>query len=242
MKGLRKSLKIKVISGLVVLFAGILGGIVFVNISGQKEQVTLGVQDSIRMLIDAVYNGMIYPMSIGDEKTIRQQIRDFKTSMEGVDIAIFGFDQNITYASEAEKEGFNVIDRIHSDQLAGSVDLLIKNGEFPKSAFEEIIEGDHYLTLVRPILNQKLCHHCHGSSHQVLGGLMVRKNNEHTYASLSALRRENLIIGLIGGLLTILFVYFLITKLVTNPVKEIRTILDIWNFQKKAFISTISVF
>jgi methyl-accepting chemotaxis protein len=222
MKGLRKSLKIKVISSLVVLFACVLGGIIFVNVSGQKEQVISQVQDSIRMLIDTVYNGMIYPMSIGDEKTIRQQMRDFKASMEGVEIAVFGFNRNITYASEEEKEGLNLFSQIHSDDLSGSIDLLIKNGELPRSAFEEIIEGDHYLTLVRPILNQKLCHHCHGSSHQILGGLMVRKNNEHTYASLSALQKENLIIGLIGSLLTVLLVYFLITKLVTNPVKEIK--------------------
>ena len=76
--------------------------------------------------------------------------------------------------------------------------------------------------MLRPILNQKLCHHCHGSSRRILGGLMVRKYNEHTYTSLSALQSKNLIIGLTGVLLTILLVYFLITKLVTNPVKEIK--------------------
>ena len=223
MKGFRKSLKIKVMFSLFILFAGVLSGIIFVNVSGQREQVISQVQDSIRMLIDAVYNGMIYPMSTGDEKTIRQQMRDFKASMEGVEIAIFGIDRNITYASEAKKEGLNVISQTYSNDLSDSIDRLIKDGELPSSAFEEVIEGEHYLTLLRPILNHKLCHHCHGSSHRILGGLMVRKNNENTYVNLSALKSENLVIGLIGGLLTILLVYFLITKLVTNPVREIKS-------------------
>ncbi|HUU39384.1 MAG TPA: hypothetical protein VMW42_00440 [Desulfatiglandales bacterium] len=107
MKGLRKSLKIKVISSLAALFAVVLSGIIFMNIASQRREIISQVQNSIRMLIDVVYNSMIYPMSVGDEKTIQQQMNDFKASMEGVEIAIFGFDKNITYASEIEKKGLN---------------------------------------------------------------------------------------------------------------------------------------
>jgi methyl-accepting chemotaxis protein len=60
----------------------------------------------------------------------------------------------------------------------------------------------------------------------VLGGLVVRQLNEKIHASISALRIKNLTMGLSGALLTILLVYFLIARMVVNPVKMLKNQAD----------------
>ena len=77
------------------------------------------------------------------------------------------------------------------------------------------------MTILRPILNEKNCHHCHGASRSVLGGLMIRQNIEKVYRALGTLKNKNIFIGIVGIFITILMIFLLISNLVTKPIKHI---------------------
>jgi methyl-accepting chemotaxis protein len=221
MKKIRESLQIKVIGSLTLLFSLIIGSIISVNINSQRRQIMSSVEESAETVAGAVYNSMLHPMSVGDEETIREQMKNFKQSMSGLKVAIFGFDKLITYASDDDGEGNPVSNDINSATLASAVDEMIATGKVPGRSFEDENGARRSLTVLRPMLNDKRCHHCHGSSRSVLGGLMVRQDIEGMYVNLRDLRSQNLVIGAAGGIVSLLFLSFLISRLVVRPVRRL---------------------
>lgn len=217
-----QGLQVKVLVSLAAVFLLVLGIIISLNMFGHKRDVSQQTTNAGLQLADAVYTSIVFPMSQGDSKTVKRQMGDFGKFLTDVEILIFGIDKKIVYASKEGKAGKDLAEEIREPSVKEAVEKSLAEGEVLKTSYEETLGGARYLSVVRPILNGKRCYHCHGSSHPVLGGLVVRQLNESAYVSMSSLRNRNLIIGLGGGFLTILLVSFLIARLVIRPVKEIR--------------------
>ncbi|RZB34955.1 MAG: methyl-accepting chemotaxis protein [Desulfobacteraceae bacterium Eth-SRB1] len=210
------------IGGLAILFSLILGSIIYINISDQRSHIKAGLVHTANMLADTFYNGMIYPMATGDSKAIELQMEGFEAfTEEGEEVLIFGFDKQISYASEKNRIGNKVTELTDSSDLKAAINQLIQNGRSDKTGYEEIAGGKPYLTTIRPILNENRCSHCHGSSQSVLGGLMVRESLEMIYKDLGKLRNKNIIIGLFGSLIVILTLFLLISRVVIRPIKRV---------------------
>ena len=216
------SLQAKVLAALTTLFLVVLGSIIYVNMWDHTKDVREKTNEAGHELADSIYTSMIFPMSKGDSRTIKKQMAELRKSAKDMEVLIFGTDKKVVYASETEKEGTYLTQQIREASLKEALDTMLSDGKVLKTGYEEIIGGKRYFSVLRPILNETRCYHCHGSSHHVLGGLVVRQLNEKMYASISALRTRNLIMGLGGALLTILSVYFLIARLVVNPVKMLK--------------------
>lgn len=221
-----KRLQVKVVVSLAVVFLVVLGSIIYMNMWHHTTDVRDKTQEAGFELADAVYTSMVFPMSRGDSETVRSQMIDYAKTMEDMDILIFGFDKKVVYASDSTWVGTDLSDQIHDASLAATVDEMLNDGRAPGDSYEETLDNGRHLSVVRPILNEQRCYHCHGSSRHVLGGLIVRQLNEEMYASLTALRNRNLIIGLGSSLFTILLFYLLIARVVINPVKEIKETAD----------------
>ena len=65
---------------------------------------------------------------------------------------------------------------IKSPELSAALEQLLRDGKSSGRGHEESIAGKQYLTVLRPMMNDNRCHHCHGASRPVLGGVMVRQN------------------------------------------------------------------
>jgi hypothetical protein len=215
------SLQLKVMGVLVAMVTVILGSVIAFSYWSQRGHIKAEIQHGAGMVANAVYNGMMYPMSLGNSKASEAQLTDFNKSMRGVEIFIFGFDKRVTYASEKEKVGRDLTRETPSLELLRSVDQLLQEGKSPETAYEESLNGTPYLTVLRSIANEPRCHHCHGSSRSVLGGLMVRQDIERVYGNITALRSRNILIGVVGCLLLFGAVYFLIVKLVIRPIQRV---------------------
>ena len=180
------------------MFLVVLVSIVSINCRDQRLYITAEVHHSAQGLADSVYNSMVYPMSVGDGKTIRQQMEEFKKSLKFAEVYVFGFDKLCTYSSEKEKVGTDLTKEIKSAGLAAELDQLLRDGKSSGQGHEESIAGKHYLTVLRPMVNDNRCHHCHGASRPVLGGVMVRQNIDKMISNLASLRNKNIMIGM-GG-------------------------------------------
>ena len=88
-------------------------------------------------------------------------------------------------------------------------------------SFKETIDGVPYLSLVRPILNQQSCHHCHGNSRKVLGGMQIRSSNKEAYQAAAASRNKGILVGTVGLVVLVLAIYFLFHHTVNRPVKNL---------------------
>ncbi len=209
-----------------VLLMTVLGSIIYLNVSDLHLHSRSQALSAARMLSDSVYNGMLYPMSMGDSATIRQQMTNYKNHLNGVEVVVFDIHKDIAYATERQKVGKNLAGLIDSDELKSDLEKMMTDGKAPRKGYEELIGGRPFLSIVRPISNEKSCHHCHGASRSVLGGLMIRQDIGHIYGSLRALRNKNIIIGILSTLVSILFIFFLTSKLVIKPVKKVAEGLD----------------
>ena len=219
MKGSRLSLQFKMIVGIAVMVVIVLAGIIYLNISNQKSHLQEQFQASANELAAIVYSGILYPMSIGDSETIWQQMADFGKT--GVQVFIFRFDKHLTYASEKQKAENELTAEIRSEGLTQALDRLVADGKAPDTGYEELADGKHYFSVIRPLLNEQRCYHCHGATRSVLGGVMVRQDSESMYTSLSSMTRKNLLIGAVAAFVITLFLVVVISRLVTRPLNRV---------------------
>ncbi len=215
------SLQVKIVGALACMFLAILASIVFTNYRDQRINIIAEVHNSAQNLVDSVYNAMYYPMSIGDDKTVKGQMEDFRKSLKDAEVLVFGIDKLCTYASQKEKVGTDLTKEIKSGGLTAELDQLLRDGKSSGRGYEETIAGKEYLTVLRPMMNEERCQHCHGASRPVLGGIMVRKNIDQMASHLAGLRNKNILIGTIGFLIVMAALTFLIRLLVIRPVNSI---------------------
>ncbi len=215
------SLQVKIIVLLAVLIVGGLSCIIYLNGVDQEKSVKEEVRKSSHIIADAVFNGLIYPMAQGDNETVRKELVDLKKHLRGGEIFIFGRDKGATFASEQSKVGTDLLKEIKSTELTQAVGELLQTGKTSERVYEEWIGGKPYLTLVQPILNEGKCQQCHPGNEAVLGGMMMRQSLETMYASIRQQKYKSFLVGLVGCLFTLIVIYFVIAKLVTQPLKRV---------------------
>ena len=218
MKTFKLSLQIKIVLGVVLLTVVTLASIISLNIFYQQKEMTQQFQTSTKVLADAVYNAILYPMSTVDSATIRQQMSAFEKDGNSVKVHVFGFDKLITYTSEPGKENTSLSENIKSQSLNQGLSDMLATGKASESAFFER-DGIHYLSLLRPLHNEERCHHCHGSSRSVLGGLLVEQNSDSMFSTIQGMRNKNILIGLLACLMVALVIIFMVSKLISKPIR-----------------------
>ena len=221
MKNIKMSLQIKIVVGVVVLLVVGLASIISVNLYYQQKEMRQQFQTSTSVLADAVYNAILYPMAIGDSKTIEQQMAEFQKNSSNVKVYVFGFDKLITYTSEPNKTNSVLSESIKSPSLIQGLNDMLTTGKRYDVGFDEQREGVHYLSLLRPLLNEARCHHCHGSSRSTLGGLLVEQKSDSMFAAIQAMRNKNIFIGFLGALAVALVLILMISRLVDRPIRHV---------------------
>jgi hypothetical protein len=221
MKTVNRSLQLKIVVGVAVLVLVVFASIICLNVIYQQREMQEQFQTSTNVLADAVYHSILYPMAIGDSETIQQQMAEFAKNSKNVKIHVFGFDKLISYTSESEKMNTDLSKSINSPDLTQALNLLLTSGKTPEAGLEEHAGGVHYLCLLRTFLNDSRCHHCHGASRSVLGGLLVEQNSESMFSSLATMRNKNALIGMLGSAIIVLFLIFMISRLLTRPIHKV---------------------
>lgn len=174
-----------------------------------------------KSLLENTYSAIKYPMSVGDSKTVEEQLKDIKGSMKGIEVFISDFRGDISYASEEKRIHKNLNDYLleneSRDALAGS----LKTGSTPEKGFSEVGSNDAFLVTMKPMLNESSCHHCHGATQKVLGAMVVKQSVKDINDALSDTRNRLLLFAALEILAIILFINFLLGKLVTRRIRAL---------------------
>ncbi len=208
----------KTIGSLSILLIVAFGLLVAVNINDLREVSQTELIEGSNMLADAVYHGIVRPMEINDRETIEAQMKSYGQNMQDVQVLIFGIDKKVTFASQPKLRQVSLDALFGSGEVRGALDRLLSEGKAGRGHFLSQVGGVPYITVIRPMLNGKNCHHCHGSSRKVLGGLLVNRNISAILARQDAFLNKNIIMGLASILVSVGVVFLLIKTQVLKPV------------------------
>jgi signal transduction histidine kinase/DNA-binding response OmpR family regulator len=174
-----------------------------------------------RELASSTYAGIKHPMAVGDAEAIKEQLLDIKETAKDVEVYICDFENVIVYSTHEEKVKKKITDYIKNRDALQVLEKIYKTGIEPQKTFEDVIQGKKFLVSFSPVLNQKECFHCHGSSRKVLGSMVVTMGAERVYATVAAQRNRTLILTLFGLSFVVVMTYFIINRFIKRPVENL---------------------
>lgn len=214
-------LRVKIMVSMAVIVVITVGFLVYLGVSSQTKSLKEEMYISGHELSEMTYAGIKHPMSTGNGDAVERQLMDMKQKMKGGEVLICDFDGNIAYATSEHMLGTDIAQHLNSEAAISSLEDLLNTGNIPEKAFEEVLEGKRSIITIEPILNEKACYHCHGSSRRILGGLIIKQPADSVYAAIASSRNKNILIGLIGICAFLAVSYWLFSRIVTNPVGDL---------------------
>ncbi|MBC8198718.1 MAG: PAS domain-containing protein, partial [Desulfobacteraceae bacterium] len=170
-------------------------------------------------LLENICGAIRFPMSIGDEKTIKEQMKDVKEHIDDVQVYILDFRQEITYASEKERINSNMGKYLNGNELRKALSEALATGKAPGASFSDIENENPFLVTIEPILNESSCRHCHGASRDVLGAIVIKQQVGDVLAAIDQTRNRLVIyfVTILIGL--VIFLNFFFFRLVTQRIR-----------------------
>jgi two-component system NtrC family sensor kinase len=187
---------------------------------GKKDAIELMETLSLD-LAASTYSGIKYPMSVGDSSAVEQVLTDIREKMEGVEVFICDTNQLITWSTHRDKIYKNITHTIDNEEFLTALSVLLQSGKAPQESFETDIGGKRHIIIIEPILNEEVCYHCHGSSKQIIGGMIVKTNVERALRTVSAAKNRTILITLLALLAIIVISYAMIEKFISRRVQRL---------------------
>lgn len=219
-----RGLQIKTIGVLSLLLTILIGGLLTYNMYTLRGTSCREMCASSAVLTDSVYNSIMRPMEVNDTATIMEQMKAYGANMADADILIFGFDKKATYASKPGLAGKNLDQIMASSEIHQGLAALLNGDAQAQTQFIEIDGGVGFVTVLKPMANQKTCHHCHGESRKVLGGVAVRRDISANLAQQAGVRNANIAAGVAVILMAAVLVFLLIRSQVIKPIWNLRDV------------------
>lgn len=217
----KRGLRVKILLATILVVAGFTGFFLYQTLSFHRKSALNLVSQESRSLLESTYSGIKYPMSVGDSKTVEAQLKDIKNHMKGVEVYVSDLGQKLTYASEEGRIRTNVTDYLWEQETVGAFTEVLKTGRPPDRSFAEIGHDQAFLVTIKPLLNEPGCHHCHGSSKNVLGAMVVKHPVKEVYDSLAKARNKLILFSLLEIVGIILLINFLFNRLVTRRIHSL---------------------
>jgi len=218
---LKKRLANKIMVAIVITIVLIMVTEIIVRIYfGTRDRIEL-MHMLARDMASSTYAGIKHPMGVGDAEGIKRELSDIREMAKDIEVFICNFDQEIIYSTHKDKVKTRIADSIHNKAALQTLNEILKTGIEPQSAFEDEVSGDRCLVSFYPILNQKECHHCHGSSRKVIGSMAIRISAERVYETVAAQRNRTLVLTLFGLSLAITIIYLIVNRFIRRPVENL---------------------
>ena len=218
---IRKKLGHRIMASIIVSITLVMGFEIVLDLYfGKRDAIALMETLSVD-LAASTYSGIKYPMSVGDSSAVEQVLTDIREKMEGVEVFICDTNQLITWSTHQDKIYKHITQTINNKEFLAALGVLLQAGKAPQESFETDIGGKRHIVIIEPILNEKVCHHCHGSSKKIIGGMVVKTNVERALRTVSAAKNRTIIITLLALLAVIFISYALIEKFISRRVQRL---------------------
>jgi len=217
----RERLWVKVVSILTLILIAVISVTIGFNIRSQNESIHEQSRFSSHMLTAAIEGSTFDALGAGRNSEVVLQLSRLKEKAPALDVSIFDFNRSVTFTTIPGATGSKLDAGLCHPAAAETVARMLADGKDTGELFDEKVNGAAYISIFKPILNETSCHHCHGSSRKVLGGLHVRTSVESAVQIARAARNQSLLIGAVGCAAMILAIYFLFQGMVNRPVQRL---------------------
>ncbi len=218
---IRTSLGNKIMATIIVSISLVMGVEILLDLHFGKRDI-LQLMETLSMDVAAsTYSGIKYPMSVGDSAAVEQVLTDIREKMEGIEVFIFDSNQLVTWSTHRDKVYTKITDTISSPEPLATVSAILQSGESPKKSYETEVDGKRHIIIIEPILNEKDCFHCHGSSKKVIGGMIVRANVERALMTVTEAKDRTIFTTFLALLAIIFISYALIEKFIIRRVERL---------------------
>jgi len=202
-----------------------MAAVIIFNVKKHSDTLTAqGIHES-EILAESLLYGIDEAISEGDNESVIKQFEMIGQNITGVEVSVSSFDGEVFFSSRKELVGENLTSMIKDPRSLEALDLMAKEDQPPSTAFQETVEGKPYLNVLRPILNAPRCFHCHGSSREVLGSIMVRVSAENMISGIRSVRNVNILIGIILMIILTGALYLILKPLVNRPLESTAAML-----------------
>lgn len=203
--------------GLIVVL--VMAGIVAFNVRSQDAALHEQGRLNGRMLAAAVKGATFDALASGRNREVAKQLERLKENAPGLEVSIFDFNRVISFTTIPGAAGKELDLFLAGGSTLEAVRHMLASGHASDALVDEEIGGRVHISLFQPILNEPSCHHCHGSSRKVLGGLHVRTSLEAAFQAARGARTRSLWIAACGLFALILAAYLLFRILVNRPLR-----------------------
>ena len=203
----REKLWVQVMIPVSVVVAVFIVTIIIFNVRGQNSLIDKQLWHQSDVLIDTLQGGMYDALAVGDNDSVRKQFQKLNEKIPDMKIYVYDFNKHIIFSTDLNTLGKPLDTAIKSRAVSDVVDRMIRDGKGTETSFKITIEGEPYNTHVHPILNESRCHHCHGSSRKVIGGIAVCSSVKTIFSAISTMRNKSIIIGIISLIALIILIY-----------------------------------
>lgn len=210
---------------LMVIFIGI---IIITMIIEMSFRIYFGVRDRIRIaemgnkaVLDTIYATMKHPLTVGDSETIHKDLEEIGAKYKDIKVYLCDFNGQISFSTDRDIL-YRKIDAIIAHQsFKNEFDQAIREPTDHPFSSTYIIEGRRNLITTLPIKNSPECFHCHGSSRQVLGALVMKTDIEELYKTVIRQRNRSLVLTIFATILAIAVTTLIVRKLIKKPLNTL---------------------
>lgn len=218
---IRQGLWFRVSAALTAVLGVLIGIIIWNTIRNQTAVVEDLSRQESHVLATAIEGSVFDALAVGDNKAVREQFERLKEELPGLGIHIFDFDGNVVFTTLSGARGKGVRNLVSTEEARFAVDAMLQTGDAPEEPFRETLEGQPFLSVFRPIHNEARCHHCHGASKEVLGGIHVRASTSKAMRAVEGTRDQSLLFGGGGIVAMALVISLLLHRMVSNPIRRV---------------------
>jgi len=227
---INEHLWIKVLFPILCVMTVVIGAIIAVNIYSQKNTIEDQARENSLSLATSIEGGMFDALAIGDNDTVRRQFARLHDKAANLEVFVFDFNRDVAFSTRPDAAHEKLDTLVSSQGPIALVEKMLASGEAPSHPIDEIIEGKAYQSVLKPIMNESRCFHCHGSSRKVLGGTQVRVSMEKSFAALQRAGNTSFYMGTAGAAVLILATYLLFHTMVNIPVRNMLDMAGKMNF------------
>ena len=163
------------------------------------------------------------PMLIGDDATTTSEFASIAKEFSSAYISIASFNETVTYATKPT-DLRKSINTLYDERMVALYKRALQ-GQTPEGQVLITAGQAHYLQ-VTPILNELACHHCHGTTHKVLGAMAVRQDVSAQMDDFTSNLRANVLVSLVGGLSLACIIFYFIRRRVSLRMRSLAATSD----------------
>ena len=183
----RRSLGLKIIALVIAAFAIF----AYVSLKTEERQIQVRAEQMVKLLANTIYSGLSQVMLEGGPdkaQRVQQEIENYGLVEEIDRIRIFDPEDRSIWVTTEKANSNNVVDQQDMSLLADGS----KNSElFSKN-------GERFLTVITPILNEKICERCHEPQKQVLGVLDIDVSVADMFRDVARNRLQTILFSLLA--------------------------------------------